>query len=184
MEETFILTQKGSDWSSSYMNEVGTEFKNSVAWMIDDIQQGIPIDTSNYDKQLSYALSRGYITRDERSSSQIISDISRYDRDLGKILKVYNDIGLRKPIRDEDLQEALFNAYEKAKPYPTLEDTDRPRDAMLNALRSTSKSTKIEALDTWVRRLHREGLLWHSYKNVPESLSTDVVIILDRLRDE
>jgi len=183
VREAYVLTLKGSDWLNSYFDEDFCSPNENLFEALADIQEGTPVDTQYYNKSLNYALSKGLITKDTRSIRQVLSDISRYDRDLGKILRVYHDIGLQKQVRDEDLQEALFNALDRVSDTSRMEPDDKASKSLLRALKSQSNSIKIEALDTWVSKLHREGLLWNWHKNVPARVSADVATVLDRFRD-
>jgi len=183
-KEAFILTLRGIDWMDSSSGEV-SNFEAHLFDVLGDIQEGSPVDYNYYKKELDYAVDRGYVVRDTRSTREVLSNIARYDTSLGKILRVYHDIGLQKTVRDEDLQEALFNAFERSNIATSrMTSSDRPSSSLLKALRSSSSSEKIEALDTWVSKLHREGLLWSRSKNVPDQISADVATILDRFRDE
>jgi len=183
----YILTAKGTEYLAD--EAIGDPMLIDVLY---DAQEADISDTypnaPGYNRAMREALRRGLIVKDRRSAYEIVQDISKYDRDLGRLLKVYVDVGKRKIIRDKNLDEALLIAIErlgglKGKAMSGVLFPEA-RTGLRRALRSRNEGDKIAAIDKFVSQVHREGLLWSKTKGrEPDVVARDVGILLDRLAE-
>jgi len=182
----YFITPDGAEWLRDAELVDAEEFyswpsykRDAVDLLQEASEDGLPKIRGRASRAFRFLLDKELIELDERNTYEIVHDVSRHDRSLGRLLKVYVDIGRRKLVRDEDLDEALLIGLEKLskKNYPEAST------GLYRALRSQDKGDKIAALDRWVGIVHREGLLWGLGRRVSDSVSRDVAIILDRLAE-
>jgi len=183
-----VTTEKGADWIDSQLNAYESPghggLPSYIVAILDNLAGeeggGIIKPEEVPPKSVSFLLKHGYAEVDNRTPYELVRDIGRYDRDLGKLLKTYVDIGMQKPVRDEHLDEALLIGIEKLRGDSV--DYRQIRRGLEGALRSDSRPLKISALDTWVSMAHRHGLL--DELGDPYVVLRDAAIVFDRLAEE
>jgi len=189
----FLITDKGYAWIDRMADLDQEDWETrpkyigeAYDFLAGSIDEAIcKQDASMYGKQvLQYLLKKGYIELDPRTPYEIVRNIGRYDRDLGKLLKVYVDIAKQKHIRDVELDEALLIGIERLEGAEHVSQGEEARRGLLQALKSRKEGDKIAALDRWIQLVHREGVLWSMDDDPPYVIDRDTAAILNKLFEE
>ncbi len=194
--DRYIITLAGQEWlDKTTVEDMDREgYKGTAVFMLyDALEESLTKEllerhmdshrAKDYDKALKFLIRNKYIEEDSRTVYDIIKEVGRYDRDLGKLFKVYTDIGKQRLVRDKDVDEALMIALERIETAGVCHFPEA-QEGLERALRSDREAYKIEALDRWVSLAHREGLLYEKDEFPTDKVNRDVGILLNRLANE
>lgn len=187
----YVITEKGRAWLDK-MSYLSAEDWDRVPLYVEEAfdilhtgqDEVIREEFSPSKSAFNHLLRHGYIKLDGRTTDELVRNIGRYDRDLGKFLKVYIDIAKQKQVRDVDLNEALLIGLEKLDGPRYVAQRDAAKSRLLHGLRSKEEGDKIAAIDHFVQLVHRSGLLWARDDEAPDPVALDLQIVLDRLAEE
>jgi len=162
LKNFYLLTLKGSEilgesepFSPYQVSKTKREDTPTLRTFLYLVESGEANIDKHYPKLVEKALHKGYIEEDRRTANIVLGAISRRDRDLSKLLRVYDNIAKGKPTSTVEIDEALLIASERAS---KIGKDEKLSNSILMSIRK-SLPEKIEALDSFVFGLHRDYLV-------------------------